>query len=346
MRTAVMGAGSIGMFLGAMITKNGGQIDLIDTFQANVDALKANGARITGKADFTVPVSALTPDEMEGAYDLIILCTKQVVNEEVIGYALPHLAPDGCVLTLQNGIPEPSIEALVGKGRVVGGTVGFGATWLEPGVDMLTSPLSPAIEKFAFDIGEMDGQDTPRIQAIQRLLSLCGGTTVLPNLMNVRWTKLLINATLSGMSAALGCTFGDVLDGPESLDCAVHLADEALRVAKAEGYRLTHMLGADFNLLELKDEDDVPNKYEFFQTVWGPHRALKASMLQDLEKKRKTEIGYINGVVSTCGKAHGIPTPFNDMVCQLVAEAESKGAVNQYAEAIQAFLPILKERKG
>ena len=74
MRTAVMGAGSIGMFLGASITKNGGQIDLIDTFKGNIDALNENGAKITGYADFTVPVKALTPDQMEGKYDLVFLC--------------------------------------------------------------------------------------------------------------------------------------------------------------------------------------------------------------------------------------------------------------------------------
>ena len=336
-----MGAGSIGMFLGAMVTKNGGQIDLIDTFQANVDALRKNGAQITGKAEFTVPVSALTPQEMTGVYDLVILCTKQVVNEEVIHYVLPHLAPDGFVLTLQNGIPEPDIEALVGKGRVAGGAVGFGATWVAPGVDMLTSPLSPAVEQFAFDIGEMDGSDTPRIQAAKQLLSLCGGTSVLPNLMSVRWTKLLINATFSGLSAALGCTFGDILDGEISIACAAHLADETLRVARADGVALTRMLGEDFNQLELKGREDVPNKYEFFRKVWTPHRALKASMLQDLEKKRKTEISYINGMVCKRGMAHGIATPFNDMVCRIVSEEERTGSVNHYEDTIQAFVPLL-----
>lgn len=336
-----MGAGSIGMFLGAMITKNGGQIDLIDTYRENVEALNAHGAQITGKADFTVQVSALTPEQMEGEYDLVFLCTKQIVNREVVGYVVPHLAPDGFVLTLQNGIPEPEIESLVGKGRVAGGAVGFGATWLKPGVDMLTSPLSPAIEKYAFDIGEMDGKMTARIQAAKEILELCGGTTVLPNLMGIRWTKLLINATFSGLSAALGCTFGDILDGEVSLNCAAHLADEVIKVAKADGVTLARMLGVDFNQLELRDKSDIPAKYEFFRTVWTPHRALKASMLQDLEKGRRTEISYINGTVSQRGRLHGIPTPFNDMVCHIVAEEESRGEVNQYEQAIQAFLPLL-----
>lgn len=340
MRAAVMGAGSIGMFLGASITKNGGQIDMIDTFKGNVDALNEKGAKITGFAEFTTPVKALTPDQMEGKYDMVILCTKQVVNEEVIGYVMPHLADDGFVLTLQNGVPEPAIEALVGKGRVAGGAVGFGATWLEPGVDQLTSPMT-TVEKYAFDIGEMDGSTTPRILEAQKLLSLCGGTTILPNLMGVRWAKVLMNCTFSGMSAALGCTFGEVLDGPVSLDCVAHLADEAIKVAHADGVRLANLQGVDFEVLELSSKEDIPNKYDFYHKVWGPHKALKASMLQDLEKKRKTEISHINGYVSARGKANGIPTPFNDMVCKVVGEEEAKGIVNNYDEALKNFLPLL-----
>lgn len=336
-----MGAGSIGMFLGAMITKNGGQIDMIDTFKGNIDALNKNGAKITGKADFTVPVHALTPDQMTGMYDLVFICTKQVVNKEVIGYVMPHLAKDGFVVTLQNGIPEPAIEGLVGKGRVAGGAVGFGATWISPGVDMLTSPMSPTVEKFAFDIGEMDGKDTARIHEAKKMLDLCGGTTILPNPMGIRWSKVLMNATFSGMSAALGCTMGDVLDGKASLDCVAHIADETIKVSRADGVKLASLQGVDFTQLELKDKDDIKNKYEFYKKVWGPHKLLKASMLQDLEKKRKTEIDFLNGIVCDRGAAHGIPTPFNDMVRKVVKEEEAKGIVNKYDEAIKNFLPLL-----
>ena len=278
---------------------------------------------------------------MEGKYDLVFLCTKQIVNKEVIGYVMPHMADDGLVLTLQNGIPEPAIEELAGKGRVAGGAVGFGATWIEPGVDMLTSPMSPAVEKFAFDIGEMDGKDTPRIHAAKAVLDLCGGTTILPNLMGIRWSKVLMNATFSGMSAALGCTMGDVLDGKESLDCVAHIADETIKVARADGVELASMQGVSFTQLELKDKADIANKYDFYHKVWGPHKLLKASMLQDLEKQRKTEIDFINGVVCDRGRAHGIPTPFNDMVRKVVKEEEAKGVVNKYDEALKNFLPLL-----
>ena len=79
MRAMIYGAGSLGTVLGAYITKNGGQIDLVNRNKAHVDALNKKGAKITGLADFCVPVKAITPDELDGKYDVILLLTKQII---------------------------------------------------------------------------------------------------------------------------------------------------------------------------------------------------------------------------------------------------------------------------
>lgn len=340
MRTAIIGAGSIGTILGAMVTEKGGQIDMIDSYQKNVDVLNEKGAKITGFLETTVPVTALTPDQMEGVYDLVLLSTKQTSNDVVMKSVLPHIDENSLVLTLQNGIPEEEISGYVGKDRVAGGAVGFGATWIEPGVSRLTSTLE-AVQKYGFDIGEIDGSITPRIQAAKELLDLCGGTTILTNLMGVRWNKVLMNATFSGMSAACGCTFGRVLDDEIAIQCIAHLADETIKVAHAKGVQLPIMQGVDFNKLELATKEDIPQKIPTYIDVWSQHRELKASMLQDLEKQRKTEISYINGHVSAKGKEVGIATPFNDMVVKIVLEEEKQKKVSCFEEAIKNFLPLL-----
>ena len=77
MRTAILGAGALGIIIGALMTKNGKQVDLIDSFKENVDVLKANGATVTGNLELHQPVTALMPEEMTGTYDLILLLTKQ-----------------------------------------------------------------------------------------------------------------------------------------------------------------------------------------------------------------------------------------------------------------------------
>src|SRR3954465_14090333 len=81
MRIAIMGAGSLGTIIGALITAGGQEIDLIDVNKEHVEALNHSGAKITGFMDLRVPVKALLPNEMTGKYDLVFLLTKQVYNQ-------------------------------------------------------------------------------------------------------------------------------------------------------------------------------------------------------------------------------------------------------------------------
>jgi len=118
-RYAIYGAGSLGTVLGAYITKNGGKIDLINRNKEHVEALRKNGAVINGTVNMSVPVSALTPDEMSGQYDVIILLTKQLLNKAVVTFLREYLADDGVIVTLQNGLPEPGIAEIVGPERTM-----------------------------------------------------------------------------------------------------------------------------------------------------------------------------------------------------------------------------------
>ncbi|WP_378953262.1 ketopantoate reductase family protein [Pelosinus sp. sgz500959] len=342
MRTAILGAGALGIIIGALMTKNGKEVDLIDSFKENVDALNANGATVTGNLKLHQSVKALTPEEMTGTYDLILLLTKQTANETALPKLLPYLHKDSVVCTLQNGVPEDSVASYVGKERTIGGAVGFGATWLKPGVSELTSTME-AVEKFAFEIGEIDGVLRPRLEKVKETLSAAGGTTILTNLMGIRYTKLLMNSTFSGMSAALNGTFSDVLVNPKAMVCVAHIADEVIKVCHSLGYRMVEMQGADLEQLELNSKADIPGKMEIYKKVWGRHNN-KASMLQDLEKGKKTEIDYINGVVCQAGRKCGILTPFNDMVVSLVKEAEARDGVNNFSY-LDRFNDIIENAK-
>ena len=342
MRTAILGAGALGIIIGALMTKNGKQVDLIDSYQENVDALNADGARVTGNLELHWPVTALTPQEMKGEYDLILLLTKQTANEMALPRLLPYLHPDSIVCTLQNGIPEDGVAAIIGRERTIGGAVGFGATWLRPGVSELTSTLE-AVEKFAFEIGELDGVVRPRLETVKEILSAAGGTTILTNLMGIRWTKLLMNATFSGMSAALGCSFRDLLANEKAMTCIAYIADETIKVCHGKGYRMVEMQGADMEFLELGSKADIAGKMDLYRKVWGRHNN-KASMLQDLEKGNNTEIDYINGVVCRSGRECGIATPFNDKVVEIVKQAESHRTVTYFGN-LERFDEIIVQAK-
>ena len=128
---AIYGAGSLGTVLGAYITKNGGEVDLINRNKQHVAILNEKGAKITGTVEMTVPVKAITPDQMEGRYDVIVLLTKQLFNKEVVTFLKDYLSDKGVIVTLQNGIPEPGIAEIIGENRTMGCAVEWGAALIE-----------------------------------------------------------------------------------------------------------------------------------------------------------------------------------------------------------------------
>lgn len=344
MRAALIGAGSLGTIIGALMTQGGRPIDLIDANAEHVAALNRDGARITGELELVVPVTALTPQEMSGHYDLVFLLNKQTANDAVLEHLLPFLHSESVVCTLQNGIPEPRVASYVSAARTIGGAVGFGATWIGPGVSQLTTKVE-TMRDFAFEIGEIDGEPRPRLAQVQDYLSCVGTTRILPDLMGIRWSKVLMNATFSGMSAALGCTFGEVLDDPRAVRCVAFIADETVRAAHAAGYCMAPMQGEDFEAFLLESAAQVSAQFPLIERIWNQHRKLRASMLQDLEKGRDTEIRYINGVVCDTARQHGIATPFNDKVVELVLEAQHTRSVPDFSN-IMRFDDLLDARTG
>ncbi|MGN1214916.1 MAG: ketopantoate reductase family protein, partial [Candidatus Cryptobacteroides sp.] len=112
MRAAIYGAGSLGTVLGAYIERGGRHIDLINRNKAHVEALRSHGARITGTVNFTQAVTAFTPEEMSGLYDIIFLMTKQQFNVGVVNFLKDYLADDGVLVTMQNGLPEIQVSEI------------------------------------------------------------------------------------------------------------------------------------------------------------------------------------------------------------------------------------------
>ncbi|WP_406589066.1 ketopantoate reductase family protein [Bacillus atrophaeus] len=340
MRIAVLGAGSLGTIVGAYLAAGGMDVELIDTYQAHVDALNHKGAKVIGTTDFQAKVKAITPENKSGKYDLVLLLTKQLYNDSVLQELLPFLGADSIVCSLQNGIPEEKVASIVGRERTIAGSVEFGATFIEPGVSRLTTEYTH-FKKYAFQIGELNGEITERIQRIKSILDLVGGTHISDNLVGTKWSKLLINNAFSGLSAALNGKYGDILDNEIGIVSAVHIADETIKVGHANGVTFAKMGGLDIESLELTSENDLPDRIQTFRAAMESSRLLKASMLQDIEKKRKTEIDYINGVVPRLAEGTGISTPYNDMVVKLVKTAEQYQTVPNFDVNIKFFKDLI-----
>ncbi len=333
MRTAIYGAGSLGTILGAFITRNGGQIDLINRNKAHIEALQKNGAKIIGKLNFTQKVTAYTPDEMSGTYDIILLMTKQQHNREVVTFIKDFLAPDGVIVTLQNGIPELLISEIVGEDRVLGCSVAWGSTMVSPGVCELTS--SP--DRLTFSLGSLSSKTNNKIQRVKELLGTVGCVEIDDNFIGSRWSKLLINSSFSGMSAVLGCTFGEAAKNKSSRKIVQGLIKECIDVCAKGGIKIEPVQGKDIvKLLDYKGPIKKAISNFIIPIAIKKHANLKASMLQDLEKGKKTEVEHINGVVSIFGKKVGQPTPLNDKVVKIVNRIE-KGELKPSFDNLKLF---------
>lgn len=125
------------------------------------------------------------------------------------------------------------------------------------------------------------------------------------------------------MSAACGTTFGGVLDNDVARACLSYLGREVKQCCEAAGYQLPILLHEQSpETLDIADQAMFNADQEMFLTMYSDMRTAKASMLQDLEKGKPTEVRMINGYVCETGDKYGIDTPFNDKVVEIVTKIE------------------------
>lgn len=320
MRCAIYGAGSLGTVLGAFITKDGIDIELVNRNKAHVQVLREKGATITGTISMNVPVNAILPEEMTGTYDVILLLTKQLKNPEVVSFLKPMLADDGVIVTFQNGIPEPGIAEIIGENRTIGCVVEWGATMTEPGTCMLTS--NP--EALSFHMGKMPGISDEQCNRVKSLLEHMCPVYFEENLIGARWSKLLINATFSGIGTVIGGLFGDVYKTRLGRDVAIRCMKECIDVGHAAGAEFAKVQGKDITKLFYYTN---PVKRGFAKLLipiaMKKHRMIEPSMLQDLKKKKPCEVEAINGVVCDWGKRTGVATPINDKIVEIITREQN-----------------------
>jgi len=321
MKVALLGAGSVGAIIGALITEGGEDIVLVDNYAAQVNKLNAHGVRITGHLERSLPVKAILPEEMEGKYDLVISTTKQATLAESLNNVLEHMHAETTVVTLQNGIPEDISKDIVGDDRVMGGGIEFGATLKEPGITELTSDES----SLGITFGQLDGEITEKTRAVQAVFSHVGQAHITKNLLGVRYSKLTDNSTFSGMSAALGCNCGKILESHQAMKCIAHLGREAAYVIEKLGVYPEKIFGLQplVENMDFETEDELNDVIDnYWVPLYEPYKDMKASMLQDLEKGKQCEITAINGKFVELGKKVGIEVPFMQTVVDVVTKLQ------------------------
>ncbi len=337
LKIAIYGAGALGTVLGAFLTKAGLDADLITRNKEHAEGLQRNGARIVGTMEFTVPVKALLPEQMNDKYDVVFLLTKQTENDTVVRFVSNYMKEDAVLCSLQNGLPEYGISRIIGEDKTFGCTVAWGATFIGGGLSELTSDPG----HMTFTLGSFGKGKDDKMVLIKNILKNMGPVEIVDNFIGARWSKLLINSAFSGLSTVFGCTFGEVAGNKDSRRCAQKIIKECIDVARGAGITVEPVQGKDIVKLfnySSKIKEKISNMLIPFAI--RKHRRLKASLLQDIERGKKTEIEYINGIVRDFGIKYGIPTPFNTLVVELVHKIEA-GELRPSFENIHLFEHIL-----
>ena len=308
---------------------------LVDGWHQNVEAIRRDGLALKGRdEEFRVDARALHLDELSGLaepLDVVLLAVKSYDTEWMARALLPYLAPDGCVVSLQNGLNEERIAAVVGAERTVGCVVHFSVGMFEPAV----ATRYTRSDWLTFSLGELDGRHTPRVDRLAELLGDVGPIEVTGDIQGALWMKLCINAMSNGLTGLTGLTSPGLWLDPRGFAAMVRVGGEVVAVCEGTGRRM-HAIeptGAPNPLpaeaLRRAADGDGEAVAEvravFVATAEARRRGGRenlSSLLQDVMKRRRTEIEYLNGEVVRRGSALGIPTPANALVVDLVQRLE------------------------
>jgi 2-dehydropantoate 2-reductase len=302
MRVAVVGCGAVGSLFAANLAQlEDVEVWAYDLAREHVDAINEGGLRLSGAGDVVGKVRATSDAAELPPCDFGIVATKSMHTETAVA-ACAQAFHGGAVCSVQNGVGnEEAIAAHVE--RVIRGTTFPAGRVVEPGhVEWEV--------KGDTTIGPFEPKPAP-LAEVERLADACTRaglpTEAVPDARGPQWRKVIFNAATNPVGALTRLTHGRVCERPDLRRLVTGLVDEGKAVAAAQGIEL------DADPEELIDHAAKPE-------VAYHH---KASMLQDVEARRETEIEYLNGGIVRFGREHGVATPLNEMITGLVKGLEA-----------------------
>ena len=303
MKIAVLGgAGAMGGVFGGLLAQAGNDVALVDVWGDGVAAINAGGLRIEDAPGEVRSITArATSDPAEvGPVDLVMVFVKCYHTEDAVRAAAPLLGPDTTVLTLQNGWGNaPRIAAIVGEDRLLVGLTYHSATLLGPG------HVRHAGRGMTF-LGELDGTSSARLRRVAETFSAAGlDVTTSDDILKQVWSKLALNVCTLPTSSLLRFFAGQLVEHDGTLRLMRELLREVVAVANAQGIAL-----------------DQAERWDAIAGLLSRATGAKASMLQDVERSRRTEIDVINGAIVAAGERLGIPTPYNNSMVWLIKSLE------------------------
>jgi 2-dehydropantoate 2-reductase len=310
----VVGVGGIGGTVAAGLALAGERVQVVEAAEPHLMALRADGLRFDGvRGEHQVRFErVLRPDEIVGPLGLVILAVKSQHTDDALRVVAPALADDGVVVSLQNGLNERRIAAVVGPARTVGGMVHLVADYVGPG----------HVTRFSegeLRIGELDGQLTPRLLGLTRRLGRVAPTATTENIWGYLWAKQVFSCYL--VATAL-------VDAPSSEQLApewakrvfVAIMGEAVEAAVADGVTLEEYDGIDPQVMLPRGPADLAAA---FAALPAGSAKGNSGIWRDIHlRHRPSETEFLTGEVVRVGQTHGLVMPLNARATTMVREIE------------------------
>ncbi len=326
---AVIGAGAVGGVTAAGLKTAGWQVQLVCKHREVADLARTTGLSITGiRGQYSVQLDAVeTIADLNGPQDLVLLATKATDCVAAASDLLPLLKPDSVVVSLQNGICEDDLAAVVGRDRIMGCVVGWGASMVGPGKLEITSLGD-------FIVGNFDHQPDDNLAFVKDLLDSVVPARISDNIMGELYAKLIINACINSLGVLVGVRLGKLLANRQIRRIFIAIMREAMDVAAALGIKVEKGGGGKLDYyVFLAGDGFLKNlkRHLIIRAIGFKYRRIKSSSLQSIERGRPTEIDYLNGYIVNQGRANGVPVPINSAVVGMIKEIEAGTRAVGYA---------------
>lgn len=305
MKIVIVGPGAMGCILAAFLSKSGQEIWLLDKDKSRAEKINQQGILVEGiSGNWQAKVKASAEAEEIGKSDLIIIAVKSYNTKNAITQTRPIVTDETKVLTLQNGIGNIEIiSEAVGQDKVIGGVTNMGATLIDIGRVRHAGRGDTVI-------GKIDGKIPVEMRAIREIFSHAGlETRISRDIKGLLWSKLIINVGINALTAITHLNNGRLIEFSGVHRILREAVTEAIRVAKRKRVKLIY--------------DDPLAKVE---AVCEATATNISSMLQDVLRKKRTEIDFINGVIVRHAQELNIPVPVNTLLVDLVHTIESSYA--------------------
>lgn len=317
MSIVIWGAGAIGATLGAYLLRAGHDILFVDNAVEHVRAINQEGLQIVGPIEeFKVKAKAVTSEQLEGQYEVVLLATKSQHTEQATEMIKPHLKDDGYLVSVQNGLNELIIQKIVGKERTVGAFVNFGADYHGPGLIFFGG-------RGAVVLGEIDGSKTERLKSLHKIfLDFDANSHITDNLWGYLWGKEAYGAMLF-VTALTNESIADALADTKYRELYIQAAQDILLVARQLGIKCK-----DFNgfvaeaYLPPVDEGAVNESMNALVEFNRKSAKTHSGIWRDLAvRKRPTEVSMYD-IITSEGERLGVSMAFTYRWIEMIREIE------------------------